>query len=43
MKFFDAVTEVRRRMGIIFLDESDFEWAMRQCVKKNKKVFDSLK
>lgn len=42
MKFFEAITEVRRRLGIVFLKQSDVEWLAKNCIRKNKKVFDEL-
>ncbi len=43
MKFFEALTEVRRKMGIILRTESDMIWLCNKVVRENKKVFDSLR
>lgn len=43
MNFTEAFTEVRRKMGIIYLTASDTEWLCRKIVNGNREVFDSLK
>ena len=42
MNLFEAITEVRRKMGFIFINQSDTEWLCRKIVNDNRKVFDSL-
>lgn len=43
MKFREAVTEVRRKIGIIYLNnKEDFEWLLRKDIEKNKELFDAL-
>ena len=43
MKFWDAVTEVRRKMGILLQTKGDIEWICRKVVSENREVFDRLK
>ena len=39
-----AITEVRRKIGIIFPDnKGDIEWICRKVISQNKKVFEGLK
>jgi len=42
MRFVDALTEVRRKMGILFLNRSDIEYLCRKVVSENQEVFDRL-
>ena len=42
MNLFKAVTEVRRKMGLIYPTQSDTEWLCRKIVSDNRKVFDEL-
>ena len=44
MKVFDAITEVRRKIGIIFPNnKEDIEWMCKKIVVDNKEVFDKLR
>jgi hypothetical protein len=42
MKFLEAVTEVRRRMGFITMSKGDVEWMCRKIINDNREVFDAL-
>jgi hypothetical protein len=42
MNLFDAITEVRRRMGIIFMTKGDIEWIAKKFINENREVFDKL-
>ena len=42
MNFFEAVTEIRRKMGFIYPTKSDTEWLCRKIVNDNREVFDAL-
>ena len=43
MKFLDALTEVRRKIGVIKpYDKADLYWMCDKIVRENKKVFDAL-
>jgi hypothetical protein len=44
MRFFEAVTEVRRRLGFVFpfFAEGDAEWLANKIVSENRAVFDRL-
>lgn len=42
MNFLEAVTEVRRKMGIILPTESDTRWLCVKIVNDNREVFDAL-
>ena len=43
MRLFDAVTDVRRKMGLILPIKGDIEWMCRNVVSENREVFDRLK
>jgi len=43
MNFFEALTEVRRKLGFIFPNSgADIEWVCREVVNGNRGVFDAL-
>jgi hypothetical protein len=43
MRFVDALNEVRRKIGVINLnDKSDVEWMCRKIINDNREVFDAL-
>ena len=42
MNLLEAITEVRRKLGIVLPIESDMIWLCEKVVRENKKVFDAL-
>lgn len=42
MKFLEAVTEVRRKMGFVGFNRADIEWQTRKIINDNRGVFDAL-
>jgi hypothetical protein len=42
VNFFEAVTQIRRKMGLILPIQSDIEWQCRKIINDNREVFDAL-
>jgi hypothetical protein len=43
MNLYDALNEVRRKIGVINPNnKEDLEWAVRKLINENRKVFDAL-
>ena len=43
MKLQEAITEVRRKLGIITTSKDDTTWLCNKIVSENKEVFDKLR